>query len=187
MIYSPRNAAMLLIAIATLGLNASASAQHYNVVNYSQRDGRWAWEKLGFSTRYTIGSDGCLVSSLAMLYTSWGYGYNPSTLNAELKRRNAFSGALIKWAQLPGYQGMLNYSNSSADLGRIRTLLDQGYRLTVETRMGSKRNIQHWVAVYGIGANGDLLIVDPWYGDRLWFSSRFGNPKRWVYRVALLR
>jgi hypothetical protein len=175
------------LSLCILGLTANAQAQNYNVIGQSQRDGRWSSRLLGFSGSYTIGSDGCVVTSASMIYTSWGLNYNPASTNDMLKARNAFSGALVKWAFMPGYCGVLDYSNRPADINVMRSYLNNGYRLMAETRMGSAHQYTHYIVVNGVTANGDLMVVDPWFGDRVLFSQRFGSPSRWVYSVRLFR
>ena len=49
---------------------------------YSQRDSQWGSNSLN-GTGYTLASDGCLVTSMAMVYTHLGHrGVNPQTINS---------------------------------------------------------------------------------------------------------
>jgi peptidoglycan hydrolase CwlO-like protein len=49
---------------------------------YNQRDAQWGNLSLN-NTQYTIASDGCLVTSMAMIYTHYGYReVNPITINS---------------------------------------------------------------------------------------------------------
>ena len=50
----------------------------------SQRDPRWASEKLGFDTTVTIGTDGCTLTCLTMLVNGYGFSETPSTMNRKL-------------------------------------------------------------------------------------------------------
>ena len=52
-------------------------------VIYSQKDPRWATDKLG-STSDTMGSEGCLVTATAMALTNLGFKTNPKDFNARL-------------------------------------------------------------------------------------------------------
>lgn len=49
---------------------------------YNQRDSQWGSNALN-GTQYTLASDGCLVTSMAMVYTHYGSrGVTPSTINS---------------------------------------------------------------------------------------------------------
>ncbi len=49
---------------------------------YNQRDSQWGGSALN-NTGYTIASDGCLVTSMAMVYTHYGHrGVTPQTINS---------------------------------------------------------------------------------------------------------
>ena len=51
----------------------------------SQRDPRWRAIRLGFGDEQTtIGSDGCLITSLAMLAGAYGLRETPASLNEKL-------------------------------------------------------------------------------------------------------
>src|SRR3990167_8281017 len=67
---------------------------------YSQRDPRWKNVKLGFSKKLTIGSDGCVITSLANMLSIFGYSETPDSVNTKLKGVNGFIDGLIIWSRV---------------------------------------------------------------------------------------
>jgi len=64
----------------------------------SQRDPRWASQKLGFHPTFTIGSHGCFITSIAMIV-----GTTPDVVNDRLRAVSGYmskSGVLI-WSKVP--------------------------------------------------------------------------------------
>ena len=80
---------LLLAACATPPLPTSTSLP--DRVHYLQTDPRWASDRLGRTPGDTIGSDGCLVTAVAMAMTNLGYRIDPGRLNHELTRADAFT------------------------------------------------------------------------------------------------
>ena len=59
-------------------------------VIYSQKDARWAYDKLG-TTSDTMGSDGCLVTATSMALTNLGFQTNPKDLNQRLTKTKSYT------------------------------------------------------------------------------------------------
>ena len=59
-------------------------------VIYSQKDPRWASDRLGPTTD-TMGSDGCLVTATSMALTNLGFQTNPKDLNARLTQTKSYT------------------------------------------------------------------------------------------------
>ena len=59
-------------------------------VIYSQKDPRWATDKLG-STSDTMGAEGCLVTATAMALTNLGFKTNPKDFNARLTATQSYT------------------------------------------------------------------------------------------------
>ena len=70
---------------------------------YSQGDSRWKQDKLGKSSRTTVGRSGCVLSCLSMLLNAEATNpqITPGELNAWLKKNGGYSGTLMRW-QIPG-------------------------------------------------------------------------------------
>ena len=62
----------------------------------SQRDPRWKGQTLGFDPTITIGTDGCALTSLAMLVNGFGFSETPATLNQKDQWSSADRYALSK-------------------------------------------------------------------------------------------
>ncbi len=58
---------------------------------FSQKDPRWAHEKLGRTKTDTLGTDGCLVTATSMALGNLGFETNPSDLNARLTQSDSFT------------------------------------------------------------------------------------------------
>ncbi len=86
---------------------------------FNQLDSRWIDETLGFSSSSTIGDYGCGVTSLAMVFKSYGIQTNPSQLNAKLRSVHAFFDDLLDWRNVAGAsEGRLQLANSPYPLGQ---------------------------------------------------------------------
>jgi hypothetical protein len=67
-------------------------------------------------------------------------------------------------------------------------LLAQGVPVMVQVDYNPKTSYidQHWVLI--IGKNGDDYIInDPIDGKRVSFRERYGDPARWIFRIAAYR
>lgn len=141
-------------------------------VNWRQKDPSWSSIKMGSSSG-TIGSIGCLVTSISILIEKSGVNtliqpFNPGTFVEELNKHSGFdsSGNLSYSAvnkAVPGfkYAGNVNLRNKSKDekLLLIKQYLDNGYFITAEVK-GATPGHQHWVAVTSID-DTDVIMVDP--------------------------
>ena len=59
-------------------------------VIYSQKDARWASDKLG-NTSDTMGGEGCLVTATSMALTNLGFQSNPKDLNQRLTKTKSYT------------------------------------------------------------------------------------------------
>ncbi len=142
----------------------------YLVNSYSQQDPLWKKKKLGFS-RYSIGSDGCALTSLAMMLKGFGYEETPASLNRKLKQlgeNNGFIGPLIVWGSIPllfpkiRYKNLILCRDHDAPLAQIDASLAIGQPVLVEVDRSLSEGLQnHWVLLYEKKEN-DYLMSDPW-------------------------
>lgn len=151
----------------------------------SQKDPRWKDIKLG-NSNLTIGSDGCLVTNFAMVL-----GVTPAEFNARMKAVGGFTGARIYWQMVkkayPDSQ-YLKYIECwyvPAPLNEIDALLAQGVPVMVQVDYNPKTTYidQHWVLIIGKNGN-DYIANDPIDGARISFRERYGDPARWIFRIA---
>jgi hypothetical protein len=114
-----------------------------------QKDKRWAADQLGASTG-TLGSHGCLVSSVAMACSDLGVELTPKELNERLKKADGF---------LP--QGWVVWKASSHAV--MDEALERGaYPVVKYFLLGG---IQHWCVI--VGKDGlEYLARDPLRDDK---------------------
>lgn len=130
----------------------------------SQRDTRWANEKLGFSDT-TIGDYGCTITSIANILD-----LTPTQVNERLKSVNGFLRNLVIWGKLPEAFPQIksatrywSYDNDIA-LSNLPVLVEvSGAKL-------NNPNGKHWVVFIG-----NKQMVDPWTGVTK-SSGWYGDP-----------
>ena len=99
---------------------------------FYQNDSKWRDVFLGYQTDETIGSWGCLLTSITMILNKAGYEETPLTVNEKMKSADGFQGALIIPAVLPYiwpnvvFLGFESSVNTPAPLGRIDAHLAKG-------------------------------------------------------------
>ena len=141
-------------------------------ISWRQRDPQWANVKMGNSSG-TIGSIGCLVTSVSILIEKSGVNttikpFNPGTFVEALNKNGGFdSYGNLQYAAIskavPGfkYVGKVNLRNKTREekLSLIKQYLNAGYYITVEVKGATPGN-QHWVAVINVEGNS-VIMVDP--------------------------
>lgn len=128
----------------------------------SQRDPKWKNKTLGFS-KLTIGNYGCTLTALTCLINYvYGRSFTPDEVNKELKRLNAFSGALLIWyrvvyayPKLRFIKRVYNYNNADV----AWNIYVKGMPVMVEVNASSIGAIRHWVLFIG-----GQKMIDPWTG-----------------------
>lgn len=132
---------------------------------FSQRDSRWAGQRIGHSN-YTIFEVGCLITSVAMVHKSYGIDTNPSKIAANSNYfwyRTAYM--LIPW---PAPSGK-SYTAISRD--RIDDEIDDR-PVIVGVYAGPYGT--HFV-VLSEEDDGDYVMYDPYYGPDLDFSDYYSE------------
>ena len=151
----------------------------------SQRDRRWADVTLGQPTGHgkTIGNWGCLLVAYTMQAAHLGlHPPDPERMNALMVSRRAIVQQFVQPAALSTtfpdslkYDGYLNRDNPRmAD--KIRECLRAGMPVParVDFNPATAQWEQHWVLIVGEAVSGDWLIADPWHGDMIQLSTRYG-------------
>lgn len=155
----------------------------------SQRDPRWSSVLLGYNTRnYTIGSDGCLITTLGNYI-----GKTPQEVNDILKANDGFSKSSSElgwfiWSKStalgikevyksPFYGGPV----TPQGLSKMRSLLDEGRFLIthIDFDPSDPDDDMHWVGVYGYDNNDVFYAIDPWTGLLITLDI-YGGVKRCV-------
>ena len=161
----------------------------------AQRDPRWANVKLGYSPTITIGQQGCLITSLTMVLNHYGYNETPSTVNAKLqdpKIHGFVAGQPNMYWKSPLAVWSIDYPVwrepwfGKTDLNEINTWLAKGAWALVHVDLDIETSAieQHWV-VLTERVGDDYRTLDPWQGDEILFSTRFGKPENGIYRVCI--
>lgn len=170
---------------------------------FSQRDSRWATERLGTVDGATIGQYGCYTTAQAMSATNYGIDTDPKRLD-QLFSDNE-SAPYTKGGYVDGdlcWDGMLaktypdNFTYAGTDNPGIENPFDvsslapydaYGKEAILELDFDHNPNdgIQtHFVRLYAYNG-GNLIIDDPWYGTRDLFSKHYGsNPAQTILKAV---
>lgn len=131
---------------------------------YLQKDKRWAADQLGVSSG-TLGSHGCLVTSVAMACSNLGVKLTPQELNTRLKQADGFlpQGWVVWNAMTKVSDGKLtaDYHSKPSHAVMDEALASGAYPVVKYFLLGG---IQHWCVV--VGKEGqDYLVRDPLRDD----------------------
>lgn len=130
-----------------------------------QKDKRWAADQLGTSTG-TLGSHGCLVSSVAMACSDLGVELTPRELNARLKKADGFlPQGWVVWNAIPRVtdQKLAADYHPVASHKVMDAALEHGaYPVVKYFLLGG---VQHWGVI--VGKDGlEYLARDPLRDDK---------------------
>lgn len=117
---------------------------------YNQRDAQWGNNALN-GTQYSLASDGCLVTAMAMVYTHIGHrGVTPQTINSNPSNFASY------------YPAYLNKTISADGLttSRIYAAIDSELNAGKPVIIGIGRGPDHFV-VFISGSNGNYKMHDP--------------------------
>ena len=89
---------MAMVGIVLMLFFTTATADvRLDVPVYDQKDKTWASDKLG-DCSFTIGQQGCAISSTAMVFKYYGVDTDPQDMNKWLKKEGYYSGGCnIEW------------------------------------------------------------------------------------------
>jgi hypothetical protein len=144
-------------------------------VAWRQGDKTWKDVPLGTGGE-TVGSAGCLATSMAKIIAMSGTqvtisSFNPGTMVKYLNTHGGFSGSNWIWNS-PQASGLtpnfahggsvkLNGMSEQQKISTVKRYLDQGYYLVLQVKCdGTEEPGQHWVAVLGV-TNTDIVMSDP--------------------------
>lgn len=135
--------------------------------NLYQNDDAWKNTPLGFSSE-TIGSWGCLLTSVTMMLNGIGYTETPQTVNEKMKKAEGFQGALFIPSVLPyvwgncAYRDMQPCETSSAPLAQIDAAVAEGKPVILQVDWNKQAGLQtHFVLVKEKKGN-DYVLYDPY-------------------------
>ena len=169
-------------AALTLGCLDASADMELAVPVISQQNGAWAGAPLGASPTDTVGSSGCAITALAMLLEYYGLQTDPGALNTWLTQNNGYwADDDVIWDAVNGYTGgQLTWTGwFGPDLQLIQGELDAGRPVIAEVSLDGN---EHFVIVTGSNEQG-LTINDPWFGDTVNFSDRYGDPSTGIVSI----
>lgn len=117
---------------------------------YNQRDSQWGNSALN-GTQYTLASDGCLVTSMAMVYTHLGHkGVTPATINSNSSNFASY------------YPAYLNKTISADGMTttRIAASIDSELNTGKPVIIGIGSGPDHFVVLVS-GSSGNYKMNDP--------------------------
>jgi hypothetical protein len=133
-----------------------------------QNDPKWKNIKLGNQSQETIGSWGCLMTSMTMVANGYGFNETPETINEKMKAAGGFQGALIIPAVLPSicsglvYKGYHPCEDSPAPIAQIDAAISAGKPVIAQVDWSPKAGVQtHWIVLYDKSGN-DYYMKDPY-------------------------
>ena len=150
----------------------------------------WSKDRLGTCYPETIGSHGCAVTSIAMVFRYYGVNTDPRDMNNWLKANGGYSsGCLVNWPRAADHSDgrvqwveKVDYTNVPADLNKIKSEIDKGYPVIAEVRLSG---YQHFVVITGY--SGSIFYInDPWYGDKFTINARYdSDPAKAIYGIRV--
>lgn len=147
---------------------------------YNQRDSQWGASPLN-GTHYSLASDGCLVTSMAMIYTHFGHrSVTPQTINSISSNFASY------------YPAYLNFTITAdgATSSRVSTALDSelsaGRPVIVGISYDGGPIADHFLVIVS-GSSGNYTMKDPFTpgGNNIPFTSKYSvGSIRNVYKVV---
>jgi len=135
---------------------------------YNQRDGQWGGSSLN-GTQYTLASDGCLVTSMAMVYTHYGHkDINPQSINSVSSNFGGIPAALLKFDISANG---ISAHRISAD---IDSTLASGNPVIIGISYDGGGLADHFLVLTS-GSNGNYMMNDPFTpnGHNISFRGRY--------------
>lgn len=135
---------------------------------YNQRDSQWGSIALN-GTQYSIASDGCLMTSMAMVYTHYGHrDVNPLSINSVSSNFSGIPPALLK------YSITANGVSSQRVSADIDATLASGNPVIVGISYDGGPYPDHFV-VFVSGSGGNYTMNDPFTpnGHNISFRGRY--------------
>src|SRR5215213_1483254 len=139
----------------------------FKTQNLYQNDEKWKNVKLGNSAE-TIGSWGCLLTSVTMMLNGIGYKETPETVNEKMKKAGGFQGALFMPSVVPYvwpnslYRDMQPCESSIPPIAQIDAALAAGKPVILQVDWNKQAGTQtHFVLVKEKKGN-DYVLYDPY-------------------------
>jgi hypothetical protein len=139
----------------------------FKTQNLYQNDEKWKNVKLGNSNE-TLGSWGCLLTSVTMLLNGIGYNETPETVNDKMKKVGGFQGALFIPSMLSyvwsncAYRDMQGTESSVPPIAQIDAAVAAGKPVILQVDWNKQKGTQtHFVLIKEKKGN-DYVLYDPY-------------------------
>jgi peptidoglycan hydrolase CwlO-like protein len=146
---------------------------------YNQRDSSWGNVFIGYSN-YQIWQVGCLITSVAMVWSHYGYSSTtPAIIGANPANFwGSTASMLIPGPVPPGHTAT---HVSDPDLSYLRSQLSSGAVVVagISFNYGSEAAgyyPDHWIVLRGINSSGEFVINDPWYQNAMGVPLNYSHP-----------
>lgn len=152
----------------------------------SQRDTRWASQRLGTVNGITIGSHGCVITAMSMMATYYRHPITPDQLNDFLTNNHLYydgdlfvNGSITRLFSDIKFDRVVFCETAPAPISEVKQYLDLGKPIVVAL---INQGIKHYILV--IGHEGDRIFAnDPWQGDTVAINDRWGDPVKKILQV----
>ncbi len=152
----------------------------------SQRDQRWASQRLGTANGITIGSHGCTITDMAMLATYYGHLITPAQLDDFLTNNNLYydsdlfvNASITRLFPDIKFDKVVFCESTPAPIDEIKKYLDQGKPCVAAL---INQGVRHYILVTGY--TGDRMFCnDPWQGDQVAINDRWGDPATKILQI----
>ncbi|HYM64867.1 MAG TPA: hypothetical protein VES68_00055 [Candidatus Sulfotelmatobacter sp.] len=139
---------------------------------YNQRDSQWGNNSLN-GTQYSLASDGCLITSMAMIYTHYGHkDVTPQSINSVSSNFSGIPPALLK------YSITANGVSSQRISAEIDSTLSGGNPVVIGISYDGGNLPDHFVVLLS-GSGGNYMMNDPFTpnGHNISFRGRYPSVK----------
>ncbi len=135
---------------------------------YNQRDSQWGGNSLN-STQYSLASDGCLITSMAMVYTHYGHrDVTPQSINSVSSNFDGIPAALLK------YTISANGTSATRSSADIDSTLASGNPVIIGISYDGGPYPDHFLVLVS-GSGGNYTMKDPYTanGNNISFRGRY--------------
>ena len=158
----------------------------------SQLNPVWKNLYLGTSSN-TIGADGCAITSCTMMLQYERHSIDVPTFNNWLILNEGYAAqdelvwsAIGRLAPDIQVQPTVNCGTTPAPLDQIKASIDAGNPVVLGVSFNKDPNLtspDHFVIAVGHMDDGTFIINDPWYGDQVFFTARYGDQASFILQV----
>lgn len=140
---------------------------------YNQRDSQWGSQSLN-GTQYTLASDGCLVTAMAMVMTHYGHKTLPSDINANPSNFASYYPAYL----------LYTVSANGATAERVGTAIDAALSNGDPVVVGLNAYGGTHFVVLRSGSGGNYMMNDPYIanGNNISFNANYSVGS--IYEVS---